>query len=57
MHAFWSWFQRCCIFDTLEKDEVAEKIFTLKSKQKYTLEEIDEAYDYIEQLKEKAKLN
>lgn len=44
-------------FDTLEKDEVIEKIFTLKSKQKYTLEEIDEAYAYIKQLQEKAKLN
>ncbi|USK59712.1 YwgA family protein [Peribacillus asahii] len=44
-------------FDTLEKDEVIEKIFTLKSKQKYTLEEIDEAYAYIEQLQEKAKLS
>ncbi|MCM3168261.1 YwgA family protein [Peribacillus frigoritolerans] len=44
-------------FDTLEKEEVAEKIFTLKSKQKYTLEEIDEAYEYIEQLKTKAKPN
>ncbi|PCD07481.1 hypothetical protein CMV16_12540 [Peribacillus simplex] len=44
-------------FDTLEKEEVTEKIFTLKSKQKYTLEEIDEAYEYIEQLKTKAKPN
>ena len=44
-------------FDTLEKNEVTEKIFTLKSKQKYTLEEIDQAYAYIEQLKGKAKLN
>ncbi len=44
-------------FDTLEKDEVIEKIFTLKSKQKYTLEEIDQAYAYIDELKEKAKLN
>lgn len=44
-------------FDTLEKEEVTDKIFTLKSKQKYTLEEIDQAYEYIEQLKEKAKLN
>ena len=44
-------------FDTLEKSEVIEKIFTLKSKQKYTLEEIDQAYTYIEQLKEKARLN
>jgi uncharacterized protein len=44
-------------FDNLEKDEVTEKIFTLKSKQKYTHEEIDEAYEYIEQLKTKAKPN
>lgn len=44
-------------FDTLEKEEVTEKIFTLKSKQKYTLEEVDEAYEYIEQLKTKAKPN
>lgn len=44
-------------FDRLEKEEVTEKIFTLKSKQKYTLEEIDEAYEYIEQLKTKAKPN
>ncbi|AOH57240.1 YwgA family protein [Peribacillus muralis] len=44
-------------FDTLEKEEVTEKIFTLKSKQKYTPEEIDEAYEYIEQLKTKAKPN
>ncbi|MDZ5471762.1 YwgA family protein [Bacillus sp. 31A1R] len=42
-------------FDNLSKDEVAEKIFTLKSKQKYTDEEIDQAYEYIEDLKEKAK--
>ncbi|PJN87818.1 YwgA family protein [Bacillus sp. mrc49] len=44
-------------FDTLEKEEVTEKIFTLKSKQKYTPEEIDEAYAYIDQLKTKAKPN
>lgn len=44
-------------FDTLEKEEVVEKIFTLKSKQKYTHQEIDEAYDYIGQLQEKAKAN
>jgi uncharacterized protein len=42
-------------FEELEREEVAEKIFTLKSKQKYTLEEVDEAYLYIEQLKGKAK--
>ncbi len=38
-------------FDTLPKEEVAEKVFTLKSKQKYTNEEVDEAYAYIENLK------
>ncbi len=40
-------------FDTLPKEEVTEKIFTLKSKQKYTHEEIGEAYDYIEKLNQK----
>ncbi|MCP3739828.1 YwgA family protein [Rossellomorea sp. BNER] len=40
-------------FDNLEKDEVKEKIFTLKRKQKYTAEEVDEAYEYINQLKYK----
>lgn len=44
-------------FDALEKTEVIKKVFELKSKQKYTLEEIDEAYAYIEQLKGKAQLN
>lgn len=42
-------------FDNLSKDEVAEKVFTLKSKQRYTEEEIDQAYQYIEILKQKAK--
>ncbi|MEH6943758.1 YwgA family protein [Bacillus sp. JJ722] len=42
-------------FDELEKEEVIEKIHTLKSKQKYTLEEIDEAYDYINRLINKAQ--
>src|SRR4051794_949145 len=37
-------------FDNLSKDEVAEKVFTLKSKQRYTEAEIDEAYQYIESL-------
>ncbi|MEI5909039.1 YwgA family protein [Bacillus spongiae] len=37
-------------FDELGKEEVIEKVFTLKSKQNYTLEEIDEAYDYIQSL-------
>ncbi|MDQ6595221.1 YwgA family protein [Bacillus salipaludis] len=42
-------------FDNLPKEEVANKVFTLKSKQRYTEAEIDEAYQYIETLKEKAK--
>jgi uncharacterized protein len=43
-------------FDNLSKEEVANKVFTLKSSQKYTMDEIDLAYAYIEALKEKAKL-
>jgi uncharacterized protein len=43
-------------FDNLAKDEVANKVFTLKSSQRYTEAEIDDAYNYIETLKEKAKL-
>ncbi|AGK56085.1 YwgA family protein [Bacillus sp. 1NLA3E] len=42
-------------FDNLPKEEVQDKVFTLKSKQRYTTEEVDEAYSYIEVLKEKAK--
>lgn len=42
-------------FDNLPRAEVAEKIFTLKSKQRYTEEEISEAYSYIDSLKNKAK--
>ncbi|WP_026572635.1 YwgA family protein [Bacillus sp. UNC438CL73TsuS30] len=42
-------------FDNLPKEEVANKVFTLKSKQRYTEAEIEEAYQYIENLKEKAK--
>jgi uncharacterized protein len=44
-------------FDNLAKEEVADKVFTLKSSQRYTEEEIDEAYQYIEALKGKAKLH
>ncbi|MGG4489475.1 YwgA family protein [Metabacillus idriensis] len=40
-------------FDTLEKEEVMEKVFTLKSKQKYTKEEIEHAYAYIESIRTK----
>lgn len=40
-------------FDNLAKEEVANKVFTLKSSQRYTEAEIDEAYKYIEILKAK----
>jgi len=43
-------------FNNLTKEEVQEKVFTLKSKQRYTSEEIDNAYEYIESLREKAHL-
>jgi uncharacterized protein len=43
-------------FDNLPKEEVAVKVFTLKSSQRYTEAEIDEAYQYIGTLKQKAKL-
>jgi uncharacterized protein len=42
-------------FEGLPREDVYEKVFTLKSKQKYTAEEIDQAYDYIDKLKTKAK--
>lgn len=41
-------------FESLPKDEVKEKVFTLKSKQRYTDEEVEEAFQYIESLKRKA---
>ena len=44
-------------FDNLSKEEVQDKVFTLKSKQKYTVEEIDHAYQYIESLKTKVHLH
>ncbi|TLS36673.1 YwgA family protein [Pseudalkalibacillus caeni] len=37
-------------FDSLPKEEVKEKVFTIKRKQNYTEEEIEEAYGYIERL-------
>jgi len=40
-------------FDNLAVEEVKEKIFTLKSKQKYTEDEIKQAYEYIEVLRGK----
>jgi len=42
-------------FDHLSEEEVKEKIFTLKKKQNYTEEEIEKAYQYIEELKGIAK--
>ncbi|WP_433745504.1 YwgA family protein [Falsibacillus pallidus] len=42
-------------FDNLPKEEVKEKVFTLKEKQRYTEEEIEEAYQYIENLNKMAK--
>ncbi|MDF1507212.1 YwgA family protein [Robertmurraya sp. DFI.2.37] len=42
-------------FDNLDRKEVEEKVHTLKKKQNYTEEEIDQAYAYIEQLHQKAK--
>ena len=42
-------------FDSLSKEDVIEKIETVKSKQKYTLAEIEDAYAYIERLAQKAK--
>ncbi|WP_428910138.1 YwgA family protein [Niallia sp. Krafla_26] len=43
-------------FHNLPKEEVQEKVFTLKSKQRYTVEEVDQAYEYIDSLKEKAPI-
>jgi uncharacterized protein len=40
-------------FDNLPKEEVTNKVFTLKASQRYTEAEIDEAYQYIESLKGK----
>jgi uncharacterized protein YwgA len=39
-------------FETLPPEEVAEKVFTLKSKQRYTQEEVNDAYSYISSLRE-----
>jgi uncharacterized protein len=43
-------------FDNLPKEEVANKVFTLKSSQRYTAEEIEEAYQFIESLRGKSQL-
>ena len=39
-------------FEGLDQDEIREKVFTIKSKQRYTDEEFDEAVAYIEKLKD-----
>jgi len=41
-------------FEELSKEEIKEKVFTLKSKQRYTEEEITEAFQYIESLRQKS---
>ncbi|MBA2874427.1 YwgA family protein [Thermaerobacillus caldiproteolyticus] len=42
-------------FESLSKDEVKEKVFSLKSKQRYTEEEIEQAYAYIAKLRHKVQ--
>ncbi|WP_102348190.1 YwgA family protein [Bacillus sp. Marseille-P3661] len=42
-------------FEDLPKEQVQEKVFTLKSKQRYTEDEIDQAYAYIYGLREQTK--
>ena len=42
-------------FEGLEKEEVKEKVFTLKAKQRYTDEEVEEAYQYIDSLRNLVK--
>jgi uncharacterized protein len=44
-------------FDNLPKEEVIDKVFTLKSSQRYTEAEIDEAYQYIESIKAKIQVS
>jgi uncharacterized protein YwgA len=43
-------------FDSLSREEATEKIKTLKAKQQYSEQEIEEAYLYFEKLKQIAKL-
>ena len=42
-------------FDNLSKEEVMDKVFTLKASQRYTEAEIDDAYRYIDSLKIKVQ--
>ncbi|BCE10585.1 hypothetical protein RSC2_02381 [Bacillus paralicheniformis] len=39
-------------FEGLEQEEIREKVFTVKSKQRYTDEEFDEAVAYIKKLRD-----
>jgi uncharacterized protein len=41
-------------FENLDQEEAKEKVFTLKSKQRYTEEEVKEAYQYIDALRKKS---
>lgn len=41
-------------FEELSKEEIKEKVFTLKSKQRYTEEEVEEAFSYIEHMRKMA---
>ena len=43
-------------FENLTKTEVEEKVFTLKAKQNYTLQEINEAYSFISRLRDMAAI-
>jgi uncharacterized protein len=42
-------------FEKLEVDEIKEKVQTVKAKQKYTEEEMNEAFVYIEALKKQVQ--
>ncbi|WLR50759.1 YwgA family protein [Bacillus tianshenii] len=44
-------------FDNLPKEQVKEKVFTLKRKQNYSEEEIEEAYTYIAELQKETQQN
>lgn len=39
-------------FEGLKQEEIREKVFTVKSKQRYTDEEFDEAVAYIKKLRD-----
>ncbi|WP_062351765.1 YwgA family protein [Bacillus kwashiorkori] len=43
-------------FDQLSREEIFDKVYTVKSKQNYTEEEIEEAFRYIDALKSMANI-